>query len=83
MSLTSKYKKKYLYYKSIIEYRKKLKELYPSTQYDSGLDKDYSGHKIIYGEMDYSGIDKILQNLLILDQDVVSYVYILLHSLLF
>jgi hypothetical protein len=62
MSLTLKYKKKYLESKSIVEYRKKLFELYPSTMHDSGLDKDYSGHKITYGEMDYSGIDQIIKN---------------------
>jgi SAM-dependent methyltransferase len=62
MSLFIKYKAKYSNAKSAIEYRKKLKELYPSTTHDSGLDKDYSGHKITYGEMDYSGIDQIVSN---------------------
>jgi len=62
MSLTTKYKKKYLDSKSIFEYRKKLLELYPSAVHDSSLDKDYSGHKITYGEMDYSGIDQIIKN---------------------
>jgi len=62
MSLFVKYKAKYLNEKSAIEYRKRLKELYPTTVHDSSLDKDYSGHKITYGEMDYSGIDQIVKS---------------------
>lgn len=62
MSLFIKYKTKYLNSKSEIEYKKKLKELYPQTTHDSSLDKDYPGHKITYGEMDYSGIDQIVHS---------------------
>lgn len=61
MNLSIKYKLKYLNTKHSIEFKNDLIKLYPNCVYDSDLASDYSGHKITYGEMDYSGLDKILE----------------------
>lgn len=62
-NIPNKYKLKYLNVKNLIEYKNKLMKLYPNCVHDSGLKSDYSGHKITYGEMDYSGLDKIIEYL--------------------
>lgn len=46
------------------DFFKQLKEIYPSTKHDSDdLENLYDGHQITYGEMEYEGMEKILEYL--------------------
>jgi len=58
-----KYKQKFLQLKDKLPYIDQLKNYYPSYKSDSKYNSTYSNHKITYGEMDYDGLDTLLNYL--------------------
>lgn len=66
-----KYKKKYLEQKNKIGLIGKLLTLYPSCKFDNNIVDNYTDHTITYGEMDYDGLDSLVN---FLDTEFTSFI---------